>query len=138
MQQIYYLYKRFYSFLAQKMLKMTISTSVAQHSNAGRNIQQRWDSYYSNLILCWTLFFLFLPKILPAQVMKRKICILWSDGQNEKYFFLDTSKSGKRHAQICFWNALLLSSDPENYIKLGSPFENTFNYSPSSDKSYHT
>ena len=32
----------FFSFLAQKMLKMTISTSVwgVQHPNAGRNIQQ--------------------------------------------------------------------------------------------------
>ena len=35
------LYMHFFSFLAQKMLKMTISTSVwgAQHPSAGRNIQ---------------------------------------------------------------------------------------------------
>ena len=36
------LFLRFPSFLAQKALKMTISTSIsgAQHPNAGRNIQQ--------------------------------------------------------------------------------------------------
>ena len=98
------LFKRFYSHLAQKMLKITISTSVlgGQHSNAGQNIQQLWDSDYSTLILCWTLFFLFLAKILPAQVIKRKICILCFVATDKtKNIFWDTSKSGKRHAQIC-------------------------------------